>query len=765
MKKHPLYLLMLFMLIFSTPGNGKAQPVVFTADNDYITYSGSLNGTTYQHTLKSDNNYQVITESRNGWPFYQTLLKHSWKFDIKPGDTITFYIEARCDRKEDFFDIYYFTDPNHIVLNRILTISEKEDTLMSANLPSDISGPLYIFIEDTDKSWWHRNKDSVYIDYMAVESISRSPSDGMPISTTIHSPYPENEATTVYKKPTFQWEADEEDVSFGIYVTSDEKKIAQMHPEDTDNIIDFISETDEYYYEGIYEKAFDFPEMLTTNTWYYWRILSVDHSENRDLGPVWKFFVPGLLRSTEYQIPDGIEPVGGGKGYVDIINPDDCTAPSCMLLDYSTLPYPYDDSLFETSLQKVMIVYDRETLIDALDKRSNPGDIVYIKDVDENGEQTRIDMTPVLFYDSYGTLDKELSEIKQLVIPRGVTLASGRGKGGNKGAMIYQSIPKESESPHGEFQSDESNDTGYDERYFSDGLMTGGLIIIPGEGKSGYSEPLHPSGENEKLDFEGVPITRITGLQIKGPRMFYEPAYDQKALATGKRKLLSDFDAVGSRGIMAYNNVIIDNCDISHFSYGAVNLMKTPDIRQQVHHNYIHQTGGSLGYGIEMGEAYPVIYANYFNLNRHAIAGIGVNKYNAGNCSYEASYNIVLEGVTTEDFSLHAFDMHGTLDFNIFWMSSRAGHIIRIYRNTFSWFKNNGTANGPNPLNTPVISIRGVPYYNSNSHCEIFDNWFLDPNISHAVRQKYNHGRMTVYDNKIGVGMTDQSAWNHSYWD
>ena len=766
MKYLSMHLLLMVAFVSLGAGNACALLSTHTAASDAKSPIGSLNGTTYQQTLESDNTYQIITEAKNGWPFYQTFLKHTWTFDVSPGDATTFYIEAHCDQREDAFNIYYYTDPDNIVLHPLLTITQKEDTLLSAELPEDISGTLYILVEDTDRSWWHGNRDTVYIDHMYIQCAYETIAVEMPApsSLPVTPLYPENGSTSVYKKPSFLWEGSENAHSFDFHLTRDEDKIRRLDLSPGEELRFLFTEAGDAYVDTLTEPHFTLLTGLEAGFWYYWRISVIDHDGSRTFGPVWKFYVPGLPEIGGDPIPEDIFPVGGGEGYGDILAPGDCRAPDCRFIDYNTLEPPYDDGKFDTPLKKFMVVYDRATLLDALENRAEAGDVVYIADVDDNGEQTVIDMTPVLVYDASGNLDRERSQVKQLIIPRGVTLASGRGRGNSNGAMISQSIPKESDSPHGEFLGDGANDTGYDERYFLDGLRVGGLIIVPGEGLSGSTEPLHFQGEVEGMDEEGIPITRITGLRIKGPRMFYEPSYDQKVLAETGRKLVSGYPITGSRGIFAYNNVIIDNCDISHFSYGAVNIMKTPDVRQKIHHNYIHHTGGSMGYGIEMGDANPFIYANYFNQNRHAIAGVGVNGLNAGNSSYEAAYNIVLDGVTTLDMALHCFDMHGTRDFNVFWLSSKAGNVILIHHNTFSWFKNNGTNNGPNPTNTPVIAIRGVPAYDADSHCAIFSNWFFDPDIDHAVKQAHNQGRMTVFDNRVGMDRREQSQWNSFFW-
>ena len=295
--KHPfMHLLLMAACITFTAATTYARSTMFRAVSETNICAGSLNGTTCEKTRESDNAYQIITEAKNGWPFYQTFLKHTWQFDISPGDSATFYIEAHCDQREDGFHIYYYTDPDHIVLNRILTIDQKEDTLLSADLPADISGTVYITVEDTDKSWWHLYRDSVYIDDMYITCTYSSQADGAqaPISHGVTPLYPEDGSVSVYKRPTFVWEENETGDLYDLYLSRDENKIRDVALFTGDDARLFFDEEGEYYFESIAEPRFNFPDSLETGFWYYWRIASSDRNGTRHLSPVRKFYVPGL---------------------------------------------------------------------------------------------------------------------------------------------------------------------------------------------------------------------------------------------------------------------------------------------------------------------------------------------------------------------------------------------------------------------------------------------------------------------------------------
>jgi hypothetical protein len=238
---------------------------------------------------------------------------------------------------------------------------------------------------------------------------------------------------------------------------------------------------------------------------------------------------------------------------------------------------------------------------------------------------------------------------------------------------------------------------------------------------------------------------RFTGLRLQGPSGFWA-------------KVLSGGGITGSRGIYSNGGFLeVENCEIYNWSYAAIYINHAPGVVHNIHHNYIHDCVGPLGYGIEMGTGSPLIHANIFSRCRHAIAGIGQK-----DCSYEASYNIALEsGHNYDGYAAHVFDMHGSYDHNdlIPPIFAAAGSKIKIHHNTFSNPRSDGTKK-PSRNNVADISIRGRP----RNECEISNNWFLDENIDHAVYQKRSRGNMNVHNNFVGMNQSPQKEWKATYW-
>jgi hypothetical protein len=332
-------------------------------------------------------------------------------------------------------------------------------------------------------------------------------------------------------------------------------------------------------------------------------------------------------------------PIGGGESYGRWILPSDAT----------------------------YIVASKAELLDRLNNAQR-GDVIYVEDdavIDLTGEWN-------------------------IVVPPGVTLASGRGRNGSMGAHI-----------------------------------------------------LTTERANEPLFNISGSFVRITGLRLQGPTV------------------KSDFDGECERneatGILAerngssdpFSNIEIDNNELWAWPAQAINVTGTSDAH--VHHNHLHHnrryendpecptSGRGWGYGVFVSLGYALIEANLFNHNRHDIASSGYPL-----SSYEARYNLVVEGSMD-----HNFDVHGCQDhpskLNCRDTPYIAGDTIRIYANSFLDDAHE------------AIMIRGTPriggelYNNRFRQTTLFTgpSWRTDKIA--AIAQRYVLGNLTYWDNELGV--------------
>lgn len=233
------------------------------------------------------------------------------------------------------------------------------------------------------------------------------------------------------------------------------------------------------------------------------------------------------------------DPIGGGLGYRNIVESHD------------------------------RLVRTREELLCAL-ATAKAGQTVYVAD------DAEIDLTG----------------FRSIHIPGGITLASGRGRDGSVGGLLFTN--EDLATPRGDVEY------GVRRRF--------------------------------ELFRLGGPDVRITGLRLRGPD-------------TARR---GRYQFINSDGIYTdYDNLEVDNCELWGWSHGGVWLGNGTGFH--IHHNLIHhcQRGG-LGYGVVLNTAEALIEANIFDWCRHAIAGTGRSP-----SGYEARYNLVLEHANGHNFDMH----------------------------------------------------------------------------------------------------------------
>ncbi|MBN2269371.1 MAG: right-handed parallel beta-helix repeat-containing protein [Sedimentisphaerales bacterium] len=232
------------------------------------------------------------------------------------------------------------------------------------------------------------------------------------------------------------------------------------------------------------------------------------------------------------------DPIGGGKGYRQLVNRGDYNVKTLAEL--------------RTALEKAVA-----------------GQLVYIDD----------------------TAEIDMSDSEKLVIPAGVTVASGRGKADSAGALLY-----------------------------SGNLGTSPLFAVGGDG------------------------VRVTGLRLRGPDQERRTEEMHKLHAEGRYYSIPNSDGI----ICQHPALEVDNCEVWGWSHAGV-FLKPGATKAHIHHNYMHHNQRSgLGYGVCLDQSDALIEANLFDWCRHHIAGTGRPK-----TSYEARYNLVLENANGHSFDMH----------------------------------------------------------------------------------------------------------------
>ncbi len=182
-----------------------------------------------------------------------------------------------------------------------------------------------------------------------------------------------------------------------------------------------------------------------------------------------------------------------------------------------------------------------------------------------------------------------------------------------------------------------------------------------GQGALIESTAYHPTiFQSRKSDI------RVTGIRIKGPQMeYFDPRTKSKAESAFYARA---FEFIG-------NGIEIDHCELFGWTSAAVSLGGQDDpTESRIHHNSIHHNQmQTLGYGLDIRNGTHLIEWNYFDRNRHSVAGFG-HRQNG----YEARFNVVGPHAVR-----HAFDMHGLSENLSGYSGPLAGKYLRVHHNVF----------------------------------------------------------------------------------
>jgi hypothetical protein len=257
-------------------------------------------------------------------------------------------------------------------------------------------------------------------------------------------------------------------------------------------------------------------------------------------------------------------------------------------------------------------VHDAAGLVRALNE-ARPGAVIYVED------DAEINLG----------LDEAIGQqpLWNLPLKAGVTLASGHGRNGSLGALLYNNVEEKRKT----------------------------LFEISGSS------------------------VRITGLRLRGPSTVLEPPgcgrtepYAIRMQAPGTTRW----------------HVEIDNNEI--WAWPAAGIAVFTDGSAHVHHNFIHHNRRhirkpecsryGLGYGVQINSGgFATIEANLFTHNRHDIASDGHPA-----TSYTARYNLVLEGAVSSSFDVHGWGQTGSSDCDPRRDGSCiAGNTFVVHDNTF----------------------------------------------------------------------------------
>lgn len=260
-----------------------------------------------------------------------------------------------------------------------------------------------------------------------------------------------------------------------------------------------------------------------------------------------------------------------------------------------------------------------------------------------------------------------------------------------------------------------------------------GITLAGNRGQNGAAGPLlfSTSTPAENIVFFVQSNVRITGLRFKGP----DDDYQEIDYAIRPDTKLVCMAAEGE-------NIEVENCEISHFARGGVEVY--PGGKNiHVHHCFLHDIHSYPVVALNKSEPPILVEANRIHWIWHATAGSG-----APGTGYEARYNIIVREAAPDSWQpyvgQHAIDMHDYLPV----LQERGHHIagdyMNIHHNTFV----NEAGSDPSVLTSYDAAVRGVPRVLAEFH----QNIFLQTDPAQAILEL--DGNTWVYDNLYGPQQT-----------
>jgi hypothetical protein len=139
---------------------------------DHATAAGVVLSGSYASTHAQDGVAQVLEESSSGGKPAQRMsqLSHTWRFEVEPGFGYSFHVDAHHSNNLEGDDFLFAYSLDGVGFLPMLTLrkTSADDSLATYVFPQDVSGPLYVRVQDTDRTAGNGSRDTVSIDQLFV---------------------------------------------------------------------------------------------------------------------------------------------------------------------------------------------------------------------------------------------------------------------------------------------------------------------------------------------------------------------------------------------------------------------------------------------------------------------------------------------------------------------------------------------------------------------------------------------------------------------
>ncbi len=156
------------------------EPITNTFAISETTIDGNVITNDLEATKNSDNVYEAIQERHSGGKPANRInyLEHYWTFNVPIGQAVRFSVAAHHDSSGDGDDFAFEYSADGANFTSILTVTKTldDDIVQTVDLPSSLSGTVFIRVIDTDRSTTGRgNLDTVYIDELFIQTVNSGP--------------------------------------------------------------------------------------------------------------------------------------------------------------------------------------------------------------------------------------------------------------------------------------------------------------------------------------------------------------------------------------------------------------------------------------------------------------------------------------------------------------------------------------------------------------------------------------------------------------
>jgi uncharacterized repeat protein (TIGR01451 family) len=173
--------------IVFTIGGGRVyafySELVDNKTTEDMSVSGTVSGS-YMDTHESDDVCEYITEilsAGNPAKNQYSYLEHKWTIDVTGGSDVTFYLEAYRSSSSDGDDFVFAYSTDDSTYTDMVTVTKIVDdgSYQTYDLPSTLSGPVYIRVMDTDRTAGNQDLDEIHIDHLFIRSVLAPPGYGV----------------------------------------------------------------------------------------------------------------------------------------------------------------------------------------------------------------------------------------------------------------------------------------------------------------------------------------------------------------------------------------------------------------------------------------------------------------------------------------------------------------------------------------------------------------------------------------------------------